>query len=209
MDTDISVIKPAFQPTGNPDSPAITQTIEALKMERHIEGGYFSVTDRDPYTISPPYPTEPASQKTLDIAPKRKGYNPALRNLSSSIHYLLTPELPIGHFHSNRCRIVHSVHRGRGRYVIVHQDGRVESFIVGLNVAAGERLQWVVEGGPWKASFLLPDEEGGSESQGLLITETAVPGFEYCDNEHMAPGELSGLVDGDTASKLEFLVRQD
>lgn len=60
---------------------------------------------------------------------------------------------------------------------------RVESFVVGGDVAGGERLQWVVEGGKFKASFLLGDlgdgEEGaGSEgSQGCLISETVVPGM--------------------------------
>jgi predicted cupin superfamily sugar epimerase len=62
--------------------------------------------------------------------------------------------------------------RGRGRYVLIHADEegekkRVESFIVGKDVAQGERAVWVVEGGKYKASFLL--ECDGEE--GLLISE--------------------------------------
>ena len=73
---------------------------------------------------------------------------------------------------------MHTLHKGRGRYVIIHADeaqkgrkARIETFIVGQNVHAGEKLQWMVEGGKYKASFLLPDTEGTPESEGLLISE--------------------------------------
>lgn len=62
--------------------------------------------------------------------------------------------------------------------MIIHADGvqkgekaRVESFVVGHDIQKGEKLQWVVEGGKYKASFLLPDVEGSSGSEGLLISE--------------------------------------
>ena len=66
--------------------------------------------------------------------------------------------------------------------MIVHADeagddikARVETFAVGGDVANGERLQWIVEGGKYKASFLLEDEEGGEGSrEGLLISEVRV-----------------------------------
>jgi uncharacterized protein len=38
--------------------------------------------------------------------------------------------------------------------------------VVGQDVDKGERLQWIVEGGKFKASYLLPDEDGGEESKG-------------------------------------------
>lgn len=86
---------------------------------------------------------------------------------------------------------MHTLHSGRGIYVLLHvdemdgQDGlwhdksraRIESFVVGRDVAKGERLQWIVEGGKYKASFLLDigDEKGGetdcAECGGLLISE--------------------------------------
>jgi hypothetical protein len=56
------------------------------------------------------------------------------------------------------------LHRGRGRYVIVHADEevddghkKVETFIVGHDVKKGESLQWIVP--------------GGTNSEGLLISE--------------------------------------
>ena len=51
---------------------------------------------------------------------------------------------------------------------------RVDTFVVGQDVAKGERLQWIVEGGKYKATFLLEDEDGGGKSgEGLLISEVS------------------------------------
>ena len=76
---------------------------------------------------------------------------------------------------------MHTLHKGRGRYVLIHADeaakderARVETFVVGHNVRKGERLQWVVDGDKYKASFLLPDEPDGTTSEGLLISEVII-----------------------------------
>lgn len=45
---------------------------------------------------------------------------------------------------------------------------------MGPNVECGERMQWVVDGGKYKASFLLPDsldQDQDGYSGGLLISE--------------------------------------
>lgn len=84
---------------------------------------------------------------------------------------------------------MHTLHSGRGVYVLLHADEmdggesrvRIESFVVGRDVAKGERLQWIVEGGKYKASFLLDvgDGKGGgtdcAECGGLLISEVGFP----------------------------------
>lgn len=56
----------------------------------------------------------------------------------------------------------------------------VESFVVGGDIERGERLQWVVEGGKYKASYLLPDTgtdgedyANGEGTEGLLISEVS------------------------------------
>lgn len=108
---------------------------------------------------------------------------------------------------------------------MVHADGvdgevvlkaRVESFTVGPDTARGEKLQWVVEGGKFKASFLLPDAgregegeggEGVESGEGCLISETVVPGFEYADHDFMTAGELERLVDGAEVRELGWLLR--
>jgi hypothetical protein len=86
---------------------------------------------------------------------------------------------------------------------------RVETFVVGPNVAKGERLQWIVEGGTYKGSFLLPDEEGGETSDGLLISETVVPGFEWDDHDYMKPERLDALVTEEQRRELEWMLRKE
>jgi predicted cupin superfamily sugar epimerase len=54
------------------------------------------------------------------------------------------------------------------------EKARIETFVVGHNIEEGERLQWIVEGDIYKASYLLPDNENSGESEsGLLISEAS------------------------------------
>lgn len=207
-------IKPFFTRGSRSEAsepPATAAVIKALNMLPHIEGGYFAETDRDPLLIPSPFPSTPASEATLSLAgPQRPGFDPKVRNASTTIFYLLTPGSPQGNFHRNRARTVHTLHKGRGRYVLINAAGEVETFIVGQDVARGERLQWIVEGDHYKASYLLPDREGGDDSsEGLLISETVVPGFEYCDHDFLARGGLRELLGAERAKGLEWLVRRD
>ncbi|KAJ9141783.1 RmlC-like cupin [Pleurostoma richardsiae] len=212
-------IRPSFPASGPsasaPEPPAIQAIIDALSMQPHIEGGYFVETDRDPWLVPSPFPAT-ASSNTQDLAgPQRPGFDPAVRNASTTIFYLITPSTPQGNFHRNRARTVHTLHHGRGRYVVIHADEgpspRIETFVVGPDVAKGEKLQWIVEGGKYKASFLLPDDEGGKEESkgGLLISETVVPGFEFCDHDFLTRGGLLDLLGEEKAKGLEWLVRKD
>lgn len=208
-----SSLRPTFTPSTsfNPEEPPSVQAlIKSLNLLPHIEGGYYAETDRASETIPSPFPVK-ASSTTSGHVPARPGFDPALRNLSTTIFYLLTPSGPQGGFHRNAARTVHTLHRGRGRYVLIHadEDGEektVESFVVGQDVEKGERLQWIVEGGKFKASYLLADEEGGSESQGLLISETVVPGFEFVDHDFLSPDGLVELLGQQKAKELDWLL---
>jgi hypothetical protein len=69
---------------------------------------------------------------------------------------------------------------------------RLESFVVGPDVARGQRLQWVVGAGKYKASYLLPNGEmsnrdlagGGGEEEGLLISEVCLVLYSI-DSSHL------------------------
>ena len=103
---------------------------------------------------------------------------------------------------------MHTLHRGRGRYVIIHADEpgkRIETFVVGHDVEKGEVLQWTVPGGKFKASFLLPDGDGEG-SEGLLISEIVVPGFEFCDHDFLSAQGLKELVGVEKAKELDWLL---
>ncbi|PHH82750.1 hypothetical protein CDD82_5006 [Ophiocordyceps australis] len=188
------------------EPPNIQATIDALGLEPHIEGGYFVLTDASTTMIPSPYPPTPLSQETMALVGEASSdFDPALRRLSSSIFYLLTPAQPIGFFHRNRSRIHHSWHRGRGCYVLIHPNGRVESFIVGPDLENRERLQWTVDGGVWKASFLLASCP--THSQGLLVSETVVPGFEYADHEFLSHQRCAQLLPDHLLTQLSCLVK--
>ncbi|MCJ1401026.1 hypothetical protein MMC11_004238 [Xylographa trunciseda] len=195
---------------GNLEAPAIQNLISKLNLQAHLEGGYFVETDRDPLRVPNPfradnsYRTDPSSNSNQDDS---------TRSASTTIYYLLTPKNPTGVFHRNKARTMHTLHKGRGRYVIIHADqtgigptATVETFVVGHNIDKGERLQWLVEGGKYKASFLLPDSEDGNESEGLLISETVVPGFEFQDHDFLPATVLHDLVTAEQENELRWLL---
>ena len=168
-------LRPVFIPQlDKTEPPRIQAIIDKLQMNRHLEGGYFVETDRDPLRVPNPFrPTHSAQHESA-----HQDTDDATRNASTTIFYMLTPANPTGVFHRNKARTMHTLHMGRGCYIIIHADevlegqsARVETFLVGHDIQAGEKLQWLVEGGKYKASFLLPDSLDTGESQGLLISE--------------------------------------
>ncbi|OCK84651.1 hypothetical protein K432DRAFT_288555 [Lepidopterella palustris CBS 459.81] len=215
--------------TPAPEPPSTASLIRTLRLQPHIEGGYFAETDRDPLRVPNPFLARSPSPTLQTARPAGKDGD-ATRSASTSIFYLLTKERPLGAWHRNRGRTVHTLHWGRGRYVVIHADevgeggveggkARVETFVVGRNVEKGERLQWVVEGGKYKASFLLGEEEeeeeededeedeGKGSERGLLISETVVPGFEYSDHDFLRPDRLRELVTPEQAEELAWMLR--
>lgn len=199
-----------------PESKSTQSLIHALSLTPHNEGGYFAELDRNPLLIPSPFTSHPASATQTSAFPST-GDN-SVRNASTTIYYLLTPGSPQGHWHRNRGRTVHTLIEGRGRYVLVHADEgehgarkRVESFVVGRDWEKGERSVWVVEGGKYKASYLLAlDEEAGPDGEvdRLLISETVVPGFEYSDHDFLTADGFAELLQEDQRAELEWLLRK-
>ncbi|KAK3378106.1 RmlC-like cupin domain-containing protein [Podospora didyma] len=220
MSDPAQILKPSFpvedaSRSGSEAFREIQNIMDALELKEHAEGGYYVETDRDSRLVPSPFLNGPASKSEWEAALKRPGFDPKFRNASTTIFYLLTPNSPQCNFHRTRARSIHTVVRGRGRYVVLHaneteENCRVATFAVGHNVAAGEKLQWIVEGGAYKASFLLPDQDGGLESSGgLLISETLVPGFEVYDHDFLDKGGLKKLVGEQGATDLGWLVRRE
>jgi predicted cupin superfamily sugar epimerase len=87
---------------------------------------------------------------------------------------------------------------------------RVETFVVGQDVLSGERLQWIVGSGKYKAEMLLPDEEGGEESkEGCLISETVVPGFEFEDHDFLKRERAEALLTVEQVEEMGWMLRRD
>jgi uncharacterized protein len=186
--------------------------ISTLKLQKHIEGGYFVQTDRAKFTIPNPFRHETVS----DLATSNE--QSATRHASTTIFYLISPGSPVGYFHRNKARTVHTLHWGRGRYTVIHADevsgsgasdkARIETFIVGHDIAKGEKLQWIIEGGKFKASFLLPEPGEEASKAGCLISETVIPGFEYADHDFMTAEGLKRLVAEGEFKELAWLLRK-
>lgn len=202
---------PASASGPHPESAHIKSTIKALNLQTHIEGGYFIETDRN--TTQIPNPFKGTAHSDLATASTQS----ETRDTSTVIYYLIAPGSPIGYFHRNKGRTVHVHHRGRARYVIIHADevanspgkkARIEVFDVGPNIEKGEKLQWIVEGGKFKASFLLPDLGSDQSEEGCLITELVTPGFEYADHDFMTQKALEDLVGEKEFVELAWLLRR-
>ena len=220
------VVKPSYVCKGIvKPSENVQRLIKGLGLQNHPEGGYFKETDRSPLLMQNPYypghndgrkgnylqsgdSNEPVlTIKEADSLRERK-LSP-LRNYSTLIHYLITCDAPMGRFHVNRSRIIHILQRGRGQYVLIYPGGRLKTFVVGFNTDRGEVDQWVVPGGVYKASFLLPldDENGESADDHLLISEIVVPGFDFEDHKFMPSKKiLENLVGTEKAGQLEWLL---
>ena len=149
--------------------PRAEEIIEALRLEGHVEGGFFRRT------------YEAQGQPRIDSGAGE-------RFSMTSIYYLLTAEGPVGHFHRNRSDIVHYFHLGDPiEYHLIHRDGRYETVTMGPDPRRGQRLQLTVPGGIWKASRLTQGAAGYG-----LISEAVSPGFDYAD---MTLGKTSVLLE--------------
>jgi predicted cupin superfamily sugar epimerase len=179
-------------------SAAADSLIQTLQLEPHPEGGFFRRTHENSWMVPNPF-----------LSPKEATADPgnATRRASTSIHYLLTPSSPVGHWHRNKALTYHFLHRGRGRYRLIHESGRVEEYVVGHDVEKGERIMWIVEGGVWKSSALEP-KEGDDGAEGLLISEVVVPGFEYRDHEFLDWERLLALVGKEKAEEFRCFLKE-
>lgn len=133
------------------------EIIEALGLEKHVEGGYFKRT----------FQADHRSKVELDIGP---------RFTMTSIYYLLDSDSPVGHWHLNKSDIVHYFHSGSPiTYFLIDESGELTTKVLGPDVLKGQQFQLTVKGGTWKASRL---EAGGDYG---LLSEAVAPGFEYAD----------------------------
>ncbi len=128
--------------------------ISALRLEKHVEGGYFFETFR--------------SKKTLTD-------NNVKRNALTSIYYMITHKKPISHLISNKSDLVIYYHLGGPlKVILIKPDGNLEEHILGPDILNGHKLQLVTPANCWKCYELLDGEYN-------LIGEAVGPGFDYED----------------------------
>ena len=109
------------------------------------------------------------------------------RSAVDTIYYMLTDDSPVGHAHVNKSVTIHFYHAGSPlRYTTIDPLGKVDSFILGPDLANGHELQHAVEGGDWKATQLM----GGTFG---LISEVVVPAFSPKDRIIARRSELAEI----------------
>ena len=122
------------------------------------EGGFFAETYRSSRTI-----------------PGAAGASE--RSLATAIYYLLTPETFSALHRLPGDEIYHFYLGDPVELLLLHADGRGETFVLGQDFANGMRLQQVVPGGVWQGSRLMPG------SRFALMGTTMAPGFDFQDFE--------------------------
>ena len=138
--------------------PTAEQIIQILRLENHVEGGYFRRTFQSDH------------RPTLFTGENQ-------RYLTTSIYYLLTQESDVGHWHNNKSDILHYFHLGDPiEYSLILPNGTLQQIVLGTDLINGQQLQFPVMGGTWKTSRLLQGEHGFG-----LISEAVSPGFDYAD----------------------------
>lgn len=129
-----------------------------------IEGGYFNETYRSTETI------------TL--------HDGQIRNLCTAIYYLLTPDT-ISRMHMVPGEEIFHFYGGDPvEMLILFEDGKGETVIMGNKIDQGMVPQVIVPGGTWQGARLVP---GGEYA---LLGTTMSPGFDYLDYRNGDPTEL-------------------
>lgn len=137
--------------------------IEKLNLSPlQMEGGYFNETYRCQEII-------PQS-----VLPNRYVKDKAF---STAIYYLLTPDT-FSEMHRLASDEVFHFYMGSAvEMLLLHPDGSHEITLLGNNLDAGERLQFIVPRGTWQGCRLI---SGGEYA---LLGTTVAPAFDYEDYE--------------------------
>lgn len=130
--------------------------ISALKLEKHPEGGYFKETYRSKGEVSIP------------------GYE-GPRNYSTSIYFMLTSDT-FSAFHKIKQDEIWHFYKGSPIELhIISEEGDYKMILIGNNLEQGQIPQFVVKGGDFFASRVVPSAEYG------LTGCTVSPGFDFRD----------------------------
>jgi predicted cupin superfamily sugar epimerase len=155
----------------------IQEVIQRLALKPHPEGGYYAETFR--------------SLESVMLSDGRQ------RSASTAIYFLL----PEGSFSAlHRVAADECWHHYGGaplELVMISPQGSLERVIIGLDLKAGQRPQYVVPSGWWQATKPL---DGGSALAGC----TVAPGFDFVDFEMPSRSVLLALFPIHAAVILEF-----
>jgi predicted cupin superfamily sugar epimerase len=135
--------------------------IKHLGLQTHPEGGYFKEVYR--------------SQEQFDGEALPERYN-GVRNVSTSIYFLLTED-SVSNFHRlNSDEIWHFHYGGTAKIHFVKPNGEYEEKLIGDDLNAGESFQVMIPKHTWFAAEVIREDY-------VLFGCTVAPGFEFEDFE--------------------------
>lgn len=140
----------------------IRQIVEALHLQPHPEGGYYSETYRHADALSTSH---------------------GKRNLSTAIYYLLH-ENDKSHFHRLRSDELWFHHAGSPAEIVLLGDTGFEARLLGSNLALGETPQLLIPAGVWFAAHI-PSKKGFT-----LMSCVVSPGFSFEDFEMATEADI-------------------
>jgi len=149
------------------------EIIEKYEMSSHPEGGYFLETYR--------------SSGNIEKESLPQNISGGKRSYSTGILFLL-PQGTKSNFHRIKSDEMWHFYLGGAMTVVeIHDDGSKKETVLGQNILAGEKLQYVVPANCWFASF--PNKE----SEYSFVGCTVSPGFDFADFELAKKQELGNL----------------
>lgn len=154
-------------PMSASESPRVQELITRLALAPHPERGYFAETYRS----------------TTEVVCST---HPAPRAASTAIYFLVTATQPTTTLHRLVSDEVFHFYEGGPLAVLrLFPDGSWDRPILGLDLAAGQRPQLVIEAGTWFGAELVDD------SSHCLIGCSVAPGFDFADFELAEGPELA------------------
>lgn len=147
-----ALVAEAFATSG----PATVQSLVAqLHLQPHPEGGFYAETYRDPLTVP---------------------HGGSARAASTSVYFLITPA-SCSRLHRLDAAESWFFHLGSPLEVVsLVPGGAVTRTVLGVDLAAGQRLQHVVPAGCWFGSRLVAPR---SASDYALVSCVVAPGFSF------------------------------
>jgi predicted cupin superfamily sugar epimerase len=148
------------------------QIIAELGLQPHpIEGGFFLETHRSPAIL--PAAALPNRYQSLTH-----------RSVSTAIYYLLTAETFSEMHRLPTEEVFHLYLGGPVRMLQLFENGQGQEFVIGSDILAGQRPQWVVPAGVWQGTHLEPGVDFA------LLGATVAPGFDFADYEQASRAQL-------------------
>lgn len=142
------------------------EIINALKLKKHREGGYFAETYRSGEIITDP----------------RRGQ----RFFSTAIYYMLTADTFSELHRLTVDEIFHFYLGDPVEMLHLYPDGSGKRIFLGIDLEKGMRPQVLIPAGIWQGARIIPGGKFGFSLMGTTVS----PGFEYSDYQSGSGKEL-------------------